>query len=106
MKARKRLSAKLGAIDGCEDPNHDPKTSKHNLQDADYMPYIRAFTAGDADGIRTGIGPESAYYWQIVSRAYAQAVSGKMDILFPQGRSVDRPRTDGEGTVWRPYTIP
>jgi hypothetical protein len=60
----------------------------------------------DPDRLRLVGTPNAPYFWAAVSRAYSQAVSGKVYIVAPVGRPINIPKDNGDGSVWWSFEAP
>lgn len=67
-----------------------------------YMPYISdamPIANADLDLTRFRGTTEECYFWAVISRAYAQSVSGRAYIAIPETRPTNIPKDNGDGSV-------
>jgi len=56
--------------------------------------------------VRPGVDPaRENYYWAVNSKAYAQAVEGRIYVVLPSGRGMNQPYSD-KGSNWWTFEVP
>lgn len=111
FEAQKILSNRLGVTrkipTGETDTNGNivlDKEGKPLTNDLPMPGIAQAFPTGsDPDRARFADTPEESYYWAAPSRAYSQAITGKVYVVIPAGRPVNKPKDNGDGSVWWRY---
>jgi hypothetical protein len=75
-----------------------------------YMPYIGDVMPkanADPDRVRLETNyADTKYFWSAPSRAYAQAVSGRVYIVIPKDQTINILKDNGDGSVWWTFEAP
>ena len=73
------------------------------------LPYIEdAMPVRGADKVRNAFKgtTNEQYFWAAYSKAYAQAISGKIIIALPEDQPINMPKDNKDGTVWWSFEAP
>lgn len=105
FEAQDIISARLGVVRTAK--KFDP--DKQKIVEVPRMPAMGdVIPMETADVVRKELvktGNER-YFWSAISRAYAQAITGRAYVVIPKGRPINIPKDNGDGSVWWSFEAP
>ncbi|KAH7385229.1 hypothetical protein DE146DRAFT_635849 [Phaeosphaeria sp. MPI-PUGE-AT-0046c] len=99
------LSARLGVVRTAK--KYDASGHK-NIDVPRMLALEDVFLKENTDLLRNRLAStdNERYFWAAVSRAHAQAITGRAHVVIPKGGPINIPKDNGDGSVWWSFEAP